>query len=269
MPGIEYNSMASRYHPHHPLNRQSGRDRRSTFSSMDSRNPYASYMAEAPPAYSSHYHHRSRPGNTTLARLDPTRKTPGGLDLPTTTRRHIQVCPGKRSPGRESQRDGSRRDNSSGRRPRRLQYVQPDIIDRLDDASFGAYHHEGPFDAASPQRNRVSKNSPIEAVKDSIEETLRATPRDKIIDTIESHRPLDGVAYFPPGTTDREGQTYQYEEGSNMMDEYGLFMRTPGKKFTDEDFKNDPFYNQPHPNYLSNLKRKISLKRWKERRGTL
>ncbi|KAF7714344.1 Uncharacterized protein PECH_003050 [Penicillium ucsense] len=281
MPGIEYNSMASRYHPHHPLNRQSGRDRRSTFSSMDSRNPYASYMAEAPPAYSSHHHHHRSPK---IPSRDYHSRASGSDsedswwsrspdDHPPT----YPSLPREKVSREKSHRDGSRRDNSSGRRPRRLQvrppyasqYVQPDIIDRLDDASFGAYHHEGPFDAASPQRNRVSKNSPIEAVKESIEETLRATPRDKIIDTIESHRPLDGVAYYPPGTTDREGQTYQYEEGSNMMDEYGLFMRTPGKKFTDEDFKNDPFYNQPHPNYLSNLKRKISLKRWKERRGTL
>ncbi|EPS31549.1 hypothetical protein PDE_06504 [Penicillium oxalicum 114-2] len=277
MPGIEYSPMVSRHHPHHPLNRQSGRERRSTYSSVGTNNPYASHMAEAPPAYSSHY--PQRPSSS-----ESYAKGSGfGTEASwwSQSSEHQSVYPTSRSRektyrGHSSHREDSHHEPSiSGRRrrphvrpPYTSQYVQPDLIDRLDDASFYAYHHEGPFDAASPDRNRVNKNSPIEAVKDSIEEALRATPRDKIIDTIQSHRPLDGVAFYPPGTTDREGQTYQYEEGSNMMDEYGLFMRTPGKKFTDEDFKDDPFYNQPHPNYLSNLKRKISLRRWRPRRDT-
>jgi hypothetical protein len=106
--------------------------------------------------------------------------------------------------------------------------VNPDIIDELDDVTSYSYHHEGPYDAVCPERNRVSHNSPLEAVRESNEEALRATPRDKIIDSLHSHRPLDGTAFFPPGTTDRDGQTYEYEEGSNMMNEYGLFMRLPG-----------------------------------------
>jgi hypothetical protein len=108
------------------------------------------------------------------------------------------------------------------------QLVNPDIIDRLDSASFFQYHHEGPYDAVYPERNLDSKVSPIEAVKRTNEEALKATPSDKIKDCLNSHRPLDGVAYYPPGSTDREGQTYEYEEGINMMNDYGNFTRCPG-----------------------------------------
>lgn len=165
--------------------------------------------------------------------------------------------------------------------------VNPDIIDELDDITVYSYHHEGPYDAARPERNRVTQLSPLEAVKESNEEALRATPRDKIIDSIQCHRPLDGTAFFPPGTTDPNGQSYEYEEGSNMMNEYGNFLRLPGKvsfffslsaktqsltvlqKFTDEDFKNDPFYTQPISNPFTQLKKKLSLRRKKNRRSMI
>jgi hypothetical protein len=119
----------------------------------------------------------------------------------------------------------SHRHHHSSRKTR----VNPDIIDRLDDVSTVRYHHEGPYDAIYPERNRVSHRSPLEAVKDSNEETLRATPYYKIMDSIHRHRPLDGVAYYPPGTTDEEGQIYEYAEGDNMMTEaHGNFQRAPG-----------------------------------------
>jgi hypothetical protein len=107
--------------------------------------------------------------------------------------------------------------------------VQPDIIDQLDNVTAFSYHHEGPYDAARPERNRLSQYSPLEAVKESNAEALRATPQHKIADALNSHRPLDGVAFYPPGTTDRNGQEYSYEEGSNMMNDFaGNFMRLPG-----------------------------------------
>lgn len=165
--------------------------------------------------------------------------------------------------------------------------MNPDIIDQLDDVTAYSYHHEGPYDAVCPERNRVSQHSPLEAVKESNEEALRATPHDKIIDCLNSHRPLDGTAFFPPGTTDRNGQTYEYEEGSNMMNDFGNFMRLPGKvsiltypinetktcidlaqKFTDDDFKNDPFYTRPISNPFTQLRKKLSLRRNKKRRTT-
>ncbi|KAL4923441.1 uncharacterized protein BDV17DRAFT_276989 [Aspergillus undulatus] len=143
----------------------------------------------------------------------------------------------------DSQYNRGRR--SSGYNRRRSQLVNPDIIDRLDTASRFSYHHEGPYDAVYPERNKIALHSPIDALRESNEEALRATPHHKIADSVNRHRPLDGVAYFPPGHTDHEGQTYEYEEGHNMMNDYGNFSRFPGFKFTDEDFKNDPFYNTP------------------------
>ncbi|KAI9934634.1 hypothetical protein ASPWEDRAFT_44080 [Aspergillus wentii DTO 134E9] len=159
----------------------------------------------------------------------------------------------------------SRRHHHRGSRQprysRESQLVNPDIIDMLDDAGFLQYHHEGPYDAVYPERNRNSKHSPIEALKESNAEAIKATPQDKIADCLDSHRPLDGVAFFPPGTTDRDGHTYDYEEGPNMMNEYGNFTRCPGLKFTDEDFKNDPFYNKPIPKPFSTLRKVLSLRR--------
>lgn len=107
--------------------------------------------------------------------------------------------------------------------------VRPDVIDRLDTVGDYQFHHEGPYDPVYPERNQNSKKSPIEALRESNEQALRATPIDKILDCIERHRPLDGVAFFPPGHTDREGQMYDYEEGTNMVaEEYGNFVRVPG-----------------------------------------
>jgi hypothetical protein len=130
----------------------------------------------------------------------------------------------------DQKRQPSRRPHSSHHhRHHRRSRVNPDIIDQLDNVSTVQYHHEGPYDAVYPERNRCSQRSPIDALKESNEETLRATPMYKIIDSIKSHRPLDGVAYYPPGTTDPEGHTYQYSEGDNMMTEInGNFIRTPG-----------------------------------------
>lgn len=164
--------------------------------------------------------------------------------------------------------------------------VYPDIIDQLDNVGSVQYHHEGPYDAVYPERNRCSLGSPIEALKESNEETLRATPMYKIVDSIRHHRPLDGVAYYPPGTTDPEGHTYQYTEGDNMMAEIeGNFVRAPGmvsekknlsygpalpdqwltfplQKFTDEDFKNDPFYQdqQRPPRRMGSLRKALGFK---------
>ncbi|KAL4872271.1 hypothetical protein BDV12DRAFT_183217 [Aspergillus spectabilis] len=139
----------------------------------------------------------------------------------------------------------SRGRRRSGQHRRVSQLVTPDIIDRLDTAAVSSYHHEGPYDAVYPERNKHSGYSPIEALRESNAEALKATPYHKIADSIERHRPLDGVAFFPPGHTDQEGQKYDYAEGYNMMTDYGNFARCPGLKFTDEDFRNDPFYNTP------------------------
>ena len=111
---------------------------------------------------------------------------------------------------------------------RKTHIVGPDSIDSLDTVG-GKYHHDGPFDATLLARNVTFKNSPVEAVSSSTEETLKATPREKVVDSIEKHRPLDGVAEVPSGMTDRLGRKFNYEEGTDMMIENGgNYKRWPG-----------------------------------------
>ncbi|KAK5124264.1 hypothetical protein LTR85_001967 [Meristemomyces frigidus] len=116
-----------------------------------------------------------------------------------------------------------------------------DLIDRLDPALGGrAYHHEGPYDAASLARN-TGKNAPIAALETSNQEALKATPRENIKDAVERHKPLDGVAIVPPGEADQFGRTYQYEEGTDMMREGTSgdagYKRWPGREYDPEDLK--------------------------------
>lgn len=119
-------------------------------------------------------------------------------------------------------------------RRRTRSVVEPDLIDRLDPWQ---YHHEGPFDAVNRALNTIPDRSPIEAVRSSNEEALRATPLHNISDALERHRPLEGVAYYPPGSTDPYGKTYDYEEGSNMNSvERGNFMRIHGFVSTSSSF---------------------------------
>jgi len=86
--------------------------------------------------------------------------------------------------------------------------------------------------------------SAVTSLSDSNAEILKATPPYKIDDCLHRHHPLDGIAFYPPGITDPEVNTYQYSEGSNMMTEPDMsFMRDLGMKFTNVDFANDPFYS--------------------------
>jgi hypothetical protein len=68
------------------------------------------------------------------------------------------------------------------------------LIDRLDFGPGDKYHHEGPYDAALMARNSSWETSPLAAVSDTTEEALKATPRESVLDALESHRPLDGTA---------------------------------------------------------------------------
>ncbi|ETI25841.1 hypothetical protein G647_02618 [Cladophialophora carrionii CBS 160.54] len=127
--------------------------------------------------------------------------------------------------------------------------IQPDTIDNLDlTGGGGAYHHGGPYDATLFARNN-STNSPIAALADSNAEALKATPKEKIIDSVRGHRPLDGVAAFAPGNVDRNGHVYNYEEGDNMMieggPEGGAYKRWPGVQYQPDDIKGkgEPSYS--------------------------
>ena len=114
---------------------------------------------------------------------------------------------------------------------RKHHQIRPDSIDQLDLTGAG-YHHEGPFDATYLARNTSYTNSPLEALAQSNEEAIKATPRERIIDSIERHRPLDGVATYPPGEEDPSGHVYNYEPGENLMiegnPEGGAYKRWPG-----------------------------------------
>lgn len=109
---------------------------------------------------------------------------------------------------------------------RKKNLVGPDSIDSLDTVG-GTYHHDGPFDAVLLARNKSVVNSPVDAVRASNAEALKATPEEKIKDSLLKHRPLDGVASVPPGTLGRDGRVYDYEEGYNMMLD-GDYKRWPG-----------------------------------------
>ncbi|KAL8950742.1 MAG: hypothetical protein Q9222_003239 [Ikaeria aurantiellina] len=111
---------------------------------------------------------------------------------------------------------------------RKNQHIGADSIDQLDIAG-GTYHHEGPFDAASMARNIDVKHAPLEAIAATNAEALKATPEEKIIDSVRKHRPLDGVAAVPPGQADRDGRVYTYEEGTDLMiEDGGNYKRWPG-----------------------------------------
>ncbi len=68
-------------------------------------------------------------------------------------------------------------------------------------------------------RNRNPKHAPLNAVKDSNAEAIRATPQENVKDAVERHKPLDGTAVVPPGERDRFGRRYNYHEGADMMHE--------------------------------------------------
>ena len=95
-----------------------------------------------------------------------------------------------------------------------------DRIDTLDNIN-SPYHHEGPYDATLISRNANRTYSPVEAVRSTNEEALKATPPEMIQDSLRQHKPLDGVAIVPPGMQDVNGNTYNYEEGTDMMIENG------------------------------------------------
>jgi hypothetical protein len=112
---------------------------------------------------------------------------------------------------------------------RKKNFQGADIIDRLDAAGFARYHHEGPYDAASIARNKHVKFPPIEAVRESNEEALKATPRENIVNAVTKHRPLEGVADVPPGVPDHFGRVLNYEEGADLQREPGGdYKRWPG-----------------------------------------
>ena len=97
-----------------------------------------------------------------------------------------------------------------------------DTIDSLDHSGplpDTTYHHSGPFDPAMKSRNVNKMYSPVEAVKDSNLEALKATPAEFIKDSLVKHVPLQGTAVVPPGMKAMNGRTMDYMEGADLMRE--------------------------------------------------
>ncbi|CZT46939.1 uncharacterized protein RSE6_07453 [Rhynchosporium secalis] len=125
-----------------------------------------------------------------------------------------------------------------------------DSIDKLDKSVIGGlYHHEGPYDATLQSRNMNPKYAPVEAVKGTNEEAIRATPREYIRDSLIKHVPLQGTAVIPPGFEDFSGKRMDYEEGADLMREPdaagGAYKRWDHVKYLPEDLKGkgEPSYS--------------------------
>ena len=103
---------------------------------------------------------------------------------------------------------------------RRQQPSDPiDSLDHTGPIPEATYHHDGPFDPTMKSRNTNKLYSPIEAVKDTNIEALKATPAEFLMDSLDKHVPLQGTAVVPPGMQDMSGRKMEYQEGADLMRE--------------------------------------------------
>ncbi|KAI8203832.1 hypothetical protein K4K54_005595 [Colletotrichum sp. SAR 10_86] len=136
-----------------------------------------------------------------------------------------------------------------------------DTIDGLDTIG-GVYHHGGPYDATLASRNRNKQYAPVEAVKESNEEALRATPREYIQDSLTKHVPLQGTGTVPVGSSDMRGNVMNYEEGADLMREPdaqgGAYKRWDGIPYHPDDLKGK---GEPSYTYERDLKEKKRMRK--------
>ncbi|KAH0444219.1 hypothetical protein CcaCcLH18_00444 [Colletotrichum camelliae] len=136
-----------------------------------------------------------------------------------------------------------------------------DTIDGLDTIG-GVYHHGGPYDATLASRNRNKQYAPVEAVKESNEEALRATPREYIQDSLTKHVPLQGTGTVPVGGSDMRGNVMNYEEGADLMREPdaqgGAYKRWDGIPYHPDDLKGK---GEPSYTYERDLKEKKRMRK--------
>lgn len=189
------------------------------------------------------------------SRTSPRHKASGEHRSPTSeARNHGNSLTGLSS-GTHSQSilDQIKKDAKSANRAphlRKSHQIRPDILDKLSTVAGPPYHHEGPYDASLFARNQDDRSSPLHALDHSNRETLKATPPEKILDSVRGHRPLDGVATYAPGEIDRNGTIYDYQQGDNMMilggnPEGGAYKRWPGLTYHPDDVKGkgEPSYS--------------------------
>ncbi|KAK7914646.1 hypothetical protein PG985_012349 [Apiospora marii] len=123
-----------------------------------------------------------------------------------------------------------------------------DPIDTLDNILGHSYHHDGPFDATLASRNANKKYAPLEAVKSTNEEALKATPKEIVQDSLTKHVPLHGTANIPPGMSDMSGRRMSYEEGTDLQRER-FASGGPSRRYDDGDYHPDDLKGKGEPSY--------------------
>ncbi|KAI9047711.1 hypothetical protein LZ554_008421 [Drepanopeziza brunnea f. sp. 'monogermtubi'] len=233
-----------------PRSRSSSSTSKSPATASTSKGPFVSaYLT--PPQSASPTRSSFHPSNP----YGPSRKVSGEhSDNANGKGRRRNSSLGQRFPGDMSHRplDQLRKEEKAARRsPHLRKKHQPgaDSIDKLDRTMFGLYHHEGPYDATLMARNRSSKISPVEAVRETNAEAIKATPQEYIKDSLTKHVPLQGTSLIPPGMVSWDGKKMVYEEGADLMREPdaagGAYKRWDHVKYLPEDLKGkgEPSYS--------------------------
>ncbi|KAI5798967.1 hypothetical protein EDC01DRAFT_649901 [Geopyxis carbonaria] len=158
--------------------------------------------------------------------------------------------------------DQIRAETKAANRPRHLKKSSipgADTIDRLGDVLGGIpYHHDGPYEATLAAR-QIPGYAPVDAVKESNEAAIRATPRANIIDSLEKHYPMQGTAIYPPGV----GGVGDYEE-YDVMRRDGGYKRWAHMEYKDEDLK-----GKGEPSYtIEEFEKQQKAARRKHQNGT-
>jgi hypothetical protein len=159
----------------------------------------------------------------------------------------------QRFPGDNSHRplDQIRRETKKANRSHHLRkgsIPATDEVDQLGTVLGPAFHHDGPYDATLAARNRDKRYAPIEAVKSTNAEALKATPRENVQDSLQKHVPLQGTAVIPPGMTDMSGRRMSYEEGADLQREWNAG-GGPYKRYADIDYHPDDLKGKGEPSY--------------------
>ncbi|KAL8825185.1 MAG: hypothetical protein Q9170_007896 [Blastenia crenularia] len=142
---------------------------------------------------------------------------------------------------REARRDGkSRPPGTSSRSKKPNQKL--DIIDSLDVTSIygtGLFHHDGPFDACNPHRNRKgSKVAPMQAfAKDSINNTLGGSgPVNKDLDLNQFHgRGAEGFTDFSASRINTAAAEPEPYAGANALNRKAPGVRPGVDRFNPTD----------------------------------
>ncbi|OAA48569.1 Pal1 cell morphology protein [Metarhizium rileyi] len=132
--------------------------------------------------------------------------------------REKEVREGRES--RDKEREGKGR-SKSGRPSRRM-----DIIDQLDATSIygtGLFHHDGPFDALNPHRNRhTSRRAPMQAFpKDSLNNSLGGSgPLNRNPDhaTFMGHSTDEAFRDYSGGMKNKNGYSYPTSTEPTIFD---------------------------------------------------